>query len=346
MDEKYFQQQLLNWFVLHGRKDLPWQQDKSAYRVWLSEVMLQQTQVKTVIPYFNRFIGRFKDIQALAAADEDKVLQLWSGLGYYARARNLHKTAKIISQQGGAFPKTLDSLTALPGIGRSTAGAVLSIAFGISQPILDGNVRRVLCRLHGISGWPGLSSVNRQLWQISQQYTPLKNVDSYTQAMMDLGATLCTRSKPKCEQCPFIEDCAAFVSNRVAHLPEPRPKKNLPVKQLYFMLLRNSRHQYFFVKKPASGIWGGLWSLPEFESEAAINDWCLEKSLPFSVVKRKEKQRHSFSHYHLDYATLIVTSSNSPELIAEADTTAWLTSVELQQVGLPAPIKKLLAEEL
>ena len=245
-----FQALLLNWFAGHGRKDLPWQQHISPYRVWLSEIMLQQTQVSSVIPYFQRFTARFPNLPSLAAADLDEVLQHWSGLGYYARARNLHKTAQLLADRNGEFPDNITQLSALPGIGRSTAGAILSIAFGQSQAILDGNVKRVLTRFHAVRGWPGEIKVANQLWEISSRYTPALDTGAYTQAIMDLGATLCTRSKPKCGTCPVAAGCQALATDLVNSLPETKPRKNLPVKQLYFLILQNPDREILLEKRP------------------------------------------------------------------------------------------------
>ena len=272
-----FQQKVLTWFDTNGRKNLPWQKDISPYRIWLSEIMLQQTQVTTVIPYFNQFIQRFPDIYQLAKAPVDSVLQLWAGLGYYARARNLHKTAIIIAKNGAQFPNDLNSLMELPGIGRSTAGAILSIAFNNSHPILDGNVRRVLARVHAISGWTSSTTVSHKLWQLSSLYTPSVRCADYTQAMMDMGATLCTRSKPNCELCPIHSHCDARINNLVSKIPSPKPKKKLPIKHLVFLLLQNKDQQILLEKRPASGIWGGLWSFPEFPTLSAAQSWCQKK---------------------------------------------------------------------
>ena len=236
MNPSDFQQRILAWFDQEGRKDLPWQQDITPYRVWLSETMLQQTQVATVIPYFNAFLEKFPTIECLAQAPIDEVLLSWSWLGYYARARNLHKTAQLIAGQG-RFPDTLDEVIALPGIGLSTAGAILSIAFKKSHPILDGNVKRVLARFKAVSGWPGIGQVNKKLWAISAHLTPVDRVADYTQAMMDLGATICTRSKPACQDCPLEDQCLARITGTVSLLPTPKPTKILPVKQHVFLLL-------------------------------------------------------------------------------------------------------------
>lgn len=340
-----FQQEVLAWFDLKGRKGLPWQQSISPYRVWLSEVMLQQTQVATVIPYFNRFIQRFPDIEALASESLDSVLHLWSGLGYYARARNLHKTAKIISDNGGVFPDELELLVALPGIGRSTAGAILSIAFNKSYPILDGNVRRVLARHYAISGWPGLTKTSQQLWAISTLHTPIQRTADYTQAMMDLGATLCTRSKPLCSECPIQQSCLAKRGNNIQLFPTPKPAKAIPVKQIVFLILQDHQAQYLLEKRPESGIWGGLWSFLEFDSIEHVIAWSLEKNASCQIIKQLKQQRHTFSHYHLDYTVVIAKTAKPFSNIMEANRLVWYKVEQIKLLGLPAPIKKLLQEQ-
>jgi A/G-specific adenine glycosylase len=342
MSPASFQQNVLSWFDLHGRKDLPWQKDITPYRVWLSEIMLQQTQVATVIPYFQAFIAKFPDEKNLAQASDDEVLQLWSGLGYYARARNLHKAARIICGQG-RFPDTLDGLMALPGIGQSTAGAILSIAFNKSAPILDGNVKRVLARFKAIPGWTGNSQVNKHLWEISANLTPNARVGEYTQAMMDLGATVCTRSKPLCEKCPLNSDCMAYLTHRVADFPMPKIAKTLPVKQLIFLLLHND-NQILLEKRPPSGIWGGLWSLPEFANEEEVLDWCYQNNLQIQNQQLGNKQRHTFSHFHLDYTPLFIETSSPMNFVQEADRIIWHNIQQTNKIGLATPIKYLLQQ--
>lgn len=338
-----FQQNILAWFDRHGRKDLPWQQDITPYRVWLSEIMLQQTQVTTVIPYFQAFITKFPDVENLAHAPVDEILQLWSGLGYYARARNLHKTARIIGEQG-QFPDTLDGLMALPGIGQSTAGAILSIAFNKGHPILDGNVKRVLARYKAIPGWTGNSQVNKQLWTISAGLTPHARVADYTQAMMDLGATICTRSKPACEKCPLERGCLAWLTQAVADFPARRMTKVLPIKKLVFLLLHNNQQQVLLEKRPPIGIWGGLWSLPEFANEDAALNWCIVNNLRIVRQQSSDKQRHTFSHYHLDYTPLLIETSSSVDFVREADQAIWYNIPQIKQLALAAPIKLLLQQ--
>lgn len=339
MKPQTFSQNLLNWFDLFGRKDLPWQHPASAYRVWVSEVMLQQTQVATVIPYFNKFIQQYPDINVLANAPLDEVLSLWAGLGYYARARNLHKTAGII-KQSGYFPDSLEKLTALPGIGLSTAGAILSIAFNHSQPILDGNVRRVLARFKGIQGWTGGTAVNKQLWEVSALYTPKVRVADYTQAIMDLGATVCTRSKPGCAACPLQASCVALQQQRVHELPTPKPSKKLVIKQSIFIIAINQDQQFFIEKRAPSGIWGGLWSVPELANEAELDVWLQMKSI--TIVKKQilPMRRHTFSHYHLDYQPILLSVNN----VLEAEKGLWYKHQQTKNIALPAPVKQLFDE--
>jgi A/G-specific adenine glycosylase len=343
MSPSAFQQNILAWFDQHGRKDLPWQKDLTPYRVWLSETMLQQTQVATVIPYFNTFIENFPDVVSLANAPVDEVLHLWSGLGYYARARNLHKTAQLIAERG-RFPDSLDELVKLPGIGLSTAGAVLSIAFNKSQPILDGNVKRVLTRFKAVSGWPGNSAVNKELWVISSRLTPVARIADYTQAIMDLGATVCTRSKPNCEACPLNAGCLARLADNVSAFPTPKPAKVLPVKQLTLLLLSNADNRILLEKRPPTGIWGGLWSLPEFDSIESAHDWCLTQNIPIADQQTLATRRHTFSHYHLDYTPLLVQTDNPNNFVMEADRTVWYKAEQVNKLGLAAPIKLLLQQ--
>jgi A/G-specific adenine glycosylase len=341
MTPSAFQQKILAWFDKQGRKDLPWQQDITPYRVWLSEIMLQQTQVTTVIPYFNTFIEKFPTLESLATTPIDEVLPYWSGLGYYARARNLHKTAQIIHQQQ-RFPDTLSELMALSGIGQSTAGAILSIAFHKSHPILDGNVKRVLTRYKAIAGWTGLSEVNKQLWDISSELTSIERCADYTQAMMDLGATLCTRSKPACNICPLTSHCLARINGTVSLLPTPKPKKTLPVKQVIFLLLSNQDQHIFLEKRPPTGIWGGLWSLPEFDNIDLAHEWCLSKNVAIASQQVLPGLRHTFSHYHLDYTPLAIQTNSPINFVMEANQSLWYNA-ELN-LGLAAPIKQLLQQ--
>jgi A/G-specific adenine glycosylase len=343
MSPEQFQLKLLHWFDNNGRKNLPWQNPRTPYRVWLSEIMLQQTQVGSVIPYFNRFVAQFPDFGSLATADLDEILHFWSGLGYYARARNLHKTAKLIANQDNEFPHSIQELTKLPGIGRSTAGAILSMAYGQSQPILDGNVKRVLTRYKAITGWPGHKSVTELLWEISRCHTPQYRVADYTQAIMDLGATVCTRSKPKCKLCPLNSDCLALQQGVVDQLPEPKPRKILPVKRCFFLLLEDELGRILLEKRALTGIWGGLWSLPEFPDIQSLHSWGQTRNFTMTALKNLPVQRHSFSHFHLEYipisAKLIAGNDNK---VMETNSWLWYKAATHSALGFPAPIARLL----
>lgn len=337
-----FAARLLDWFDDHGRKDLPWQKKVTAYRVWVSEIMLQQTQVQTVVPYFNRFIDRFPDIATIAAASQDEVLSHWSGLGYYARARNLHKAAKEIrSEHRGQFPGSFDDVIALPGIGRSTAGAILSLASDQRYAILDGNVKRVLARYEAIGGWPGKAQVASDLWDAAERYTPDQRVSEYTQAIMDLGATLCTRSKPECGRCPVSEDCEALRSSSVENYPGRKPKKSKPLRTTT-MVLASANGQVYLERRPESGIWGGLWSLPELEDDS-VGEWC-EKVLGSEATDMQSWNvlRHSFSHYDLDIQPIVVRIGSDARKVADADIRTWYRFDELPPGGLAAPVMKLI----
>ena len=340
-----FSDSILIWFDKSGRKDLPWQQNPTPYRVWVSEIMLQQTQVATVIPYYHRFIELFPELEKLAAAPLDDVLHLWSGLGYYARARNLQKTAEIICEQYNAvFPENIDELQSLPGIGRSTAGAVLSLACGQRQPILDGNVKRVLARFHAVPGWSGQTTVLKQLWAFAENYTPHHRVADYTQAMMDLGATVCARSKPACSDCPLKAECAAFKTGNPTQFPAPRPKRSIPVRDVHMVLLMNSNRDVYLQKRPPAGIWGGLWSLPEFETVKALYAWCDIQGVPESKQAGKTLSvlKHTFSHFHLHITPHLIVIENPAITVMEADRALWYNMDEPQRVGVAAPVSKLL----
>lgn len=343
---KKFQHAILTWFDQSGRKDLPWQKDKTAYRVWISEIMLQQTQVSTVLGYFQRFIDRFPDIASLAFAKEDDVLHLWTGLGYYSRARNLHKAAKIIVENyRGIFPANLEELQKLPGIGRSTAGAILAIAFQQQAAILDGNVKRVLTRVHGITEWPGEKKTTEQLWNIAEHLTPAKRVADYTQAMMDLGATVCIRGKPHCTTCPLQNQCKARELGIEKTIPRSKPKKMLPVRQATLLILQNNQ-VVLLEKRPAPGIWGGLWSLPEISgahSEENIRLACLQRfKLRVKKIQLGTPFRHTFSHFHLDITPALITLKTIPTKIMDDKQQIWYKLADSQAIGLPAPIKKIL----
>lgn len=344
MPSQNFAEQLLLWYAQHGRKNLPWQAELTPYKVWLSEIMLQQTQVSTVIPYFLRFVARFPDIESLAAAELDEVLSYWAGLGYYARARNLHKTAQLISSQyQGQFPGQLAALMALPGIGRSTAGAILSIAFRQSQPILDGNVKRVLTRCFAVAGWPGDTKVEQELWLLSTQLTPKIQTAEYTQAIMDLGATLCTRTQPNCAHCPLQSQCLALGAGNVHAYPTPKPRQTIPIKHAC-MLLLNVDSCVYLERRPELGIWGGLWTLPEFANHDAALAWCAQQGLEVVKQAHLAVRRHTFSHYHLDYTILQLTLAQPMLMVAETKHAGWYNFNEVQQLGLPAPVNRLLQQ--
>jgi len=300
-----FDQRVLQWFDEHGRKHLPWQQNPTGYRVWVSEIMLQQTQVATVIPYYERFMSRFPTLNALATSPIDDVLAHWSGLGYYARARNLHRCAQeVLKNHAGEMPNSLEALQALPGIGRSTAAAIVSLAHGIPEPILDGNVKRVLARHRAVKGWPGQAAVLKELWSISEAVTPRERCGPFNQAMMDLGATLCKRSKPQCPVCPVAEDCQGLATGDPTAYPGKKPKKDKPVKATVMLLIRNDADGILLEKRPPSGIWGGLWSLPEVEKD----QWGAVEGE--SVMRF----RHTFSHYHLDIDVREIRGASSTSL--------------------------------
>jgi A/G-specific adenine glycosylase len=337
-----FAQHLIAWQKTHGRHDLPWQNTRDPYAIWVSEIMLQQTQVSAVIPYYQRFMARFPDIAALAGASEDHVLEHWSGLGYYSRARNLHAAAKqIMSQHEGRFPQQVELIEALPGIGRSTAAAIASFAFGQRHAILDGNVKRVLARCFGIDGWPGQPSVEKRMWTLAETLLPEEGMEAYTQGIMDLGATLCSRSKPACPACPYVDACVAHAEGRVAELPTPKPRKTIPEKKTVMLLLL-SGNEILLEKRPPTGIWGGLWSLPEIDTEADALKAVRERfglETPTLLAPMKPFS-HTFSHFRLEIIPQPVHVSKS--LHAEENGRLWLDREEALGAALPAPVRKLL----
>ncbi len=346
MDTEELADAILAWFDLFGRKDLPWQRDPTPYRVWVSEIMLQQTRVSVVIPYFERFLARFPAVTDLAAAEQDDVLYLWSGLGYYARARNLHRAARVIAgDYDGELPREPGLLQTLPGIGRSTAGAILSLACGNRHPILDGNVKRVLARFFAVPGWPGHRQVLNRLWELSETCTPQERVAAYNQAMMDLGATLCTRSRPACGRCPLASGCEAFAHGDPAAYPEPKPCKSLPVRQTSMMAVRNPVGEILLERRPPTGVWGGLWSLPECPPDGVLEDWCRERlgTKPRRVEKLVPR-RHTFSHFHLDITPLRVQLENPIEAVSDNGSNLWYNPHRPTRVGLAAPVARILQE--
>lgn len=307
--------------------------------------MLQQTQVTTVIPYFERFLARFPDVRSLARAPADDVLALWAGLGYYARARNLHRCAQlIVEQHGGEFPRDIDDLTALPGIGRSTAGAILAQAFGQRHAILDGNVRRVLARHATIAGWTGAPAVQKKMWALSEQRLPDARLADYTQAIMDLGATLCTARKPACDLCPVRDDCAARLQDSVADYPTPKPKRERPLRRNWMLLIEDEQGRILCERRPPAGIWGGLWCLPISETEQDWPQLCQQRySLVCSTPDPLAAIRHGFSHFDLDILPLRLRVRGTSASIRENNELAWITlGPDSSDVGFPAPVRKLL----
>ena len=340
---------LLAWFGQHGRKDLPWQINRTPYRVWVSEIMLQQTQVSTVIPFYERFMAQLPTVEDLAEAAEDDVLHLWTGLGYYARARNLHRCAKqVCASHKGVFPRDLDGLEALPGIGRSTAGAILSLAMDTRAPILDGNVKRVLARYHAVEGWPGQRAVSDTLWSHAEHHTPQQHVADYTQAIMDLGATCCTRSQPACEQCPLKRGCAARAQDRQSDFPGRKPRKQIPLRQRWLAVVTRAPGEVLLEKRPNSGIWGGLWAPPEFESPSSAKAWITNTlSLKAERCRIDAPFHHTFTHFKLEaHPVRAQCAANHPETIdvkSNVDHLQWFALHPPPSVGLPAPIVRLLA---
>ena len=334
---------LLTWFDRHGRHDLPWQQGITPYRVWVSEIMLQQTQVNTVIPYFTRFMMRFPDVKTLADAAEDEVLHHWTGLGYYARARNLHRAARMLRDTSdGVFPETLEDLSALPGIGRSTAGAILSIACGVRAPILDGNVKRVLSRLRAIAGDPSRGETLQRLWDLAGEFTPTERFAEYTQAIMDLGATLCTRSRPACALCPLAEDCMARAEGTPTRYPSRKQARRIPERRCQMLVIRNPSGEFLLEKRPASGIWGGLWSFPEIDALADPATCCDRLTgEPPGSVHQGTAFRHTFSHFHLDISPVLIRVRGLGRHVLEDRRYAWYKPGQ-RELGLAAPVKKLI----
>lgn len=343
MQARQFSHQVLEWYQRYGRKTLPWQLDKTPYQVWLSEVMLQQTQVATVIPYFQRFMARFPTVSQLAAAPLDEVLHLWTGLGYYARARNLHKAAQtIVAQHGGEFPTSFEEIAALPGIGRSTAGAILSLSLGQHYPILDGNVKRVLARCYAVEGWPGKKPVENRLWQISGEVTPAEGVSQFNQAMMDLGALVCTRSKPKCELCPLSNGCIAYANHSWANYPGKKPKQTLPEKTAYFLLLQQGE-RVWLQQRPAVGLWGGLFCFPQFAVRQEMELWLQQRGLNAEHAQQLTAFRHTFSHFHLDIVPMWLPLDGAGGAMDEGDG-LWYNLAQPPSVGLAAPVERLLQQ--
>jgi A/G-specific adenine glycosylase len=324
-----FASRIVRWQRKHGRHDLPWQQSRDPYRIWVSEIMLQQTQVATVIPYYERFVARFPTVDALARAPEEEVLALWSGLGYYARGRNHLRAARRIVEDGGAFPRDFDSLWKLPGIGRSTAAAIAAFAGGERRAILDGNVRRVLARHGGVGGDPASAPIAAALWALAEARLPARAIEGYTQGLMDLGATVCTGRNPACGRCPVADDCVARIEERIDELPGKRRKPERPAKSTC-MLVVIDRGEVLLEKRPSPGIWGGLWSLPE----------CGEHEVPRGAT-RLEPFTHAFTHFTLAVTPWRVRAA--PAAAAPHAARLWLPLSELAGAALPSPVRKLLS---
>lgn len=333
---------LIAWQKSQGRHNLPWQNTRDAYAIWVSEIMLQQTQVAAAIPYYQRFMARFPDVASLARADEDEVLRHWSGLGYYSRARNLHAAAQLVmDQHGGLFPHETEAIQALPGIGRSTAAAIAVFAFGQRHAILDGNVKRVLSRCFGIAGWPGQPKVEKNLWKIAQSLLPQSGIEAYTQGLMDLGATVCSRSKPACGQCPMHDICVARRDQRTTELPTAKPRKTLPQKDT-LMLLLHSGTELLLEKRPATGIWGRLWSLPEAGIDADVRQVALDRfGLETEVQAALPPFSHSFTHFRLNITPQPLRVISRIPSVREPDT-LWLDREDALGAALPSPVRKLL----
>ncbi|PJG58365.1 A/G-specific adenine glycosylase [Aeromonas cavernicola] len=344
MNQSTFASRVLEWYQLHGRKTLPWQQDKTPYRVWVSEIMLQQTQVATVIPYYQRFMARFPDVLALADAPLDEVLHHWTGLGYYARARNLHKAAQQIRDHyHGLFPELIDEVMALPGIGRSTAGAVLSLALDQPHAILDGNVKRVLTRWLALPGWPGQKQVENQLWEIATRLTPRVGVAQYNQAMMDIGATICTRSKPACTRCPVHADCQGGLQGEPTAYPHSKPKKAIPARTGIMLIIRHG-DEILLEQRPPQGIWGGLYCFPQVASVSEVEGALAALGVSASDCRELSGFRHTFSHFHLDITPLLIGLNQPPvPQCMAADNRLWYNLRHPAEVGLAAATARLLA---
>ncbi|CAH9017745.1 A/G-specific adenine glycosylase [Candidatus Nitrosacidococcus sp. I8] len=341
-----FSQSLLEWFDSYGRKHLPWKINPTPYRVWVSEIMLQQTQVTTVISYYERFTKHFSDLSCLAQASVDEVLELWAGLGYYARGRNLHRAAQIAWDTYGEIPPHFEDLIKLPGIGRSTAGAILALALNQSYPVLDGNVKRILTRQYAINDWFGHPRIEKLLWQYAEELLPTERVADYTQALMDLGATVCTRQRPKCSICPIKDSCQAYFLGTQGNYPVPKPQKNpLSLRTTQMVILSNHQQEIFLEHRPLTGIWGGLWSFPECSIETNLESWCEDQfnfNYQVESIKKLPSLRHRFTHFILDIYPVLVQVSSEHNNIAESNQKTWVSTKKAYQLGLPAPTLKLL----
>jgi A/G-specific adenine glycosylase len=334
---------LLAWQRGHGRHGLPWQATRDPYRIWVSEVMLQQTQVETVIPYYERFLARFPDLWALADAEEDEVLRLWSGLGYYARARNLHRAARTVARElGGRFPDTAEGLARLPGLGRSSAAAIAAFAFGRREAILDGNVKRVFARFFGVGGYPGERRVEARLWRLAAQELPRRGIGRYTQALMDLGATVCVRGRPRCAACPLAAWCVALRDGRIAELPAPRPRRPSPERAVTWLVLMHAG-RVLLERRPAPGLWGGLWAFPETGARGLAAFCRREFGCEPRPARRLDVLEHQFTHFLLRATPVVVDLRKAPPTAAQSPGRLWLDLDDARSAAVPAPVKTLLA---
>ena len=341
-----FARRVLEWHRKHGRTDLPWQRRPTAYRVWVSEIMLQQTRVETVIPYYQAFMASFPTLGDLAEAGVDEVLKHWSGLGYYARARNLHLAARrIVQEHGGRFPRTFDQALALPGIGRSTAGAILSLAFGQGHPILDGNVKRVLARHFAVEGWPGQAAVSKRLWSLSEALTPQEEAGTYNQAMMDLGATLCQRTAPLCDRCPLERSCRAHDLGLETAYPAPRPRRERPVREVQMVVIRDLEGELLLERRPPAGIWGGLLSFPELPVDEDGQRWCQELTgNRLRHLGSLPSRHHDFTHFRLIIQPRLFLLEKPGWQTLDGDRWVWYKTGQDPAGGLAAPVQSLLRE--
>ena len=344
--KQQFSTNIIDWYGQHGRKHLPWQQNRTPYRVWISEIMLQQTQVATVIDYYLTFMAKFPTVEALADADIDEVLKLWTGLGYYARARNLHKAAKCVANEyNGVFPTDIDQMQQLPGIGRSTAAAILSLALDLPHPILDGNVKRVMARCFMVEGWYGQAKVMKQLWHIAEQLSPIDSIQPYNQALMDIGATICTRTKPDCSACPVNQFCQANKQGKIEQFPHKKPKKAKPVREEYWPIVVY-QGQIMLNQRPPSGIWGGLYSFNSFEDEKELNTYKDEKAWVVKAIEPLATLSHVFTHFQLNIHPRVIVLENHNYLtsIADSNQSIWHTLGEELEFGVPTPVLKLIKQ--
>lgn len=345
MKASSFNERINHWHDQFGRKTLPWQLDKNLYKTWVSEVMLQQTQVVTVIPYFNKFMRAFPTIDYLANAPLDEVLHHWTGLGYYARARNLHKSAQFIRDNyNGEFPTDFERVISLSGIGRSTAGAILSLTLNKHFAILDGNVKRVLTRHQAIEGWTGEKKVENTLWSLAEKLTPSQQTNTFNQAMMDIGATICTRTKPKCSECPVNEDCLAFKAGTMTNYPTPKAKKKIPVKSAFMLVICEGNNIVHLKQRPPVGIWGGLWCFDEFESKALYQEHLSSLNIDKFEEIELPTFRHTFSHFHFDISPILIyVKALKIQQVMEETGTLCYNLQHPQKIGLAAATKKILA---